>query len=363
MSDRYIPVAYDPQKAPKSKIDYKTLYKVDILGFDPIIGHITNVSTTLYEMQNEYSPDSREYQEIDRRLKLCCSLQSRAIDSTKGIAFEGIPKHWLRRKRITDEMRETLSEEAIAEIEFNNRICIENRRPYFMRYLYPQKNRDYKSFREDINRACIVRWGKPLDELSDAERQSQEFKKIQAYIDRSFPLFETHGTMNRICRHMESTVAEIKQARRDAKSEGDIFDKLYSESVATELSLVPKMEEIYNEYSAFKRDYLLEDSEFNSYEQFYAQIRKKALENVSNNLQECANLAVYICYKLYPKRAKDFCWDCFGEGIADNVLAKAAEQGRQPQLPQADANGDISYLGKTYALKTVNLEDEPDADI
>lgn len=362
MSDRYVPVAYDPQKAPKSKIDYRKLYKIDILGFDPIIGHITNVSTTLYEMQSEYSPDSPEYQEIDNRLKLCCSLQSKAIDSTKGIAFEGIPRHWLRRTRITEEMCEELSESELAAIEFNNRICIESRRPYFMRYLYPHKNREYKEFQEDLSRSCVARWGKRLADLSEKEKNAEDFSKICEYNNRFFPLLETSGTMNRICRYMESEVKEIKAARTDLKDEEGIFDILYDGTVPTDLSLVEKMVAQYSDYNDFCREHQLEDSEFNSYDQFYARVRRDCLENISNNIQECANLAVYVCYKLNSTKSKDFCWNCFGEGIYQNLKQKAVANGLDVRIPQRADDGSISYLGKKYSMQSVNLEDRDDAD-
>ena len=48
----------------------KDLYKVDMLGYDSKIGYITNLGTTFYEMQSQYPKGSKEYEELEKRLKL-----------------------------------------------------------------------------------------------------------------------------------------------------------------------------------------------------------------------------------------------------------------------------------------------------
>lgn len=75
-----IPVAYSAKKADKKNINEKTLYKTDVLAYNTKIGYITNLGTTLYEMQSLYEKDTLEYKEIENRLKLCCIEQNRSID-------------------------------------------------------------------------------------------------------------------------------------------------------------------------------------------------------------------------------------------------------------------------------------------
>lgn len=368
MKNRYIPVTYNPQKAEKSKVNYKLLYKADLLAFDPLIGYLTNLSTTLYEIQSKYPADSKEYTECETRLKLCCYLQSSCIDAAKGIAFDGIPKHWIRPTKITDAMRETLSDEEIEKIEFNNKLCIGNLRPYFMRYLYPIKNKAYNEFWQDVDRMSILQFGKTYAELTEQEQQTEEYKKIQNFIDTRSPLLDTNGTMNRICRYMEGAVKQIKKDRngRCANTTDEIFKCLFDDTEPTDMNLLDFMEAKYDKYTAFKREKRLVQSEFNSYDQFYWALKNECLEEISNNLRECANLAVYVCYKLFPKRAKDFCWDCFGDGIFENVLH--IQQTRQSadfalSIPQRSADGNILYLGEKYKYNSFVIGGNDDDDI
>lgn len=394
MSDRYVPVTYEPQKAEKAKVDYKKLYKTDVLSFDPLIGYITNVSTTLYELQSEFKKGSPEYNELQTRLKLCCYFQSAAIDAAKGIAFEGIPKHWIRKTKITDDM----TAEEIKSAEFNNRICIENRRPYFMRYLYTHKNREYKDFLDDLNRMSIILYGEPYGELVHRQEFDDKIaESLQDFADNGNPLLETSGTMNRICRYMEQRLSGVKSySKKISEAENEeIMYSLIDAEHATDLDLLPLVDALRKKYIAFKKEHALSDSEFNTYEQFYESLRNESVENISNDETELANLAVITCYQL-STGSKDFCWDCFGDTIYENVLRnklrsdesahiraeKCAETTEthgekcdfvgdmdamlrglyktitkvRLRMPVLSDDPDISYLGKNYSMKEFVLE-------
>ncbi len=394
MSDRYVPVTYEPQKAEKAKVDYKKLYKTDVLSFDPLIGYITNVSTTLYEVQSQFDKGSPEYNELQTRLKLCCYFQSAAIDAAKGIAFEGIPKHWIRKTKITDDM----TEEEVERAEFNNRICIESHRPYFMRYLYTHKNREYRDFVDDLNRMSIILYGKPYGELEHRQEMDDKIaESLQNFADNGNPLLETNGTMNRICRYMEQHLSGVKSYSKKISEEEnqEIIESLVDAEHETDWDLLPLIDGLRKKYIAFKKEHALSDSEFNTYDQFYESLRNEAMEGITNDETELANLAVITCYRL-STGSKDFCWDCFGDAIYENVLGnksrsdesayihaeKCAEtteiHGKKCdsvgeidtmlrglyktitkvrlRMPVASDKPDITYLGKNYSMKEFVLE-------
>lgn len=382
MSDRYIPVTYEPKKANKSKVDYKNLYKTDLLSFDPLIGYITNVSTTLYEIQSQFEKGSPEYEELDRRLKLCCYYQSAAIDSAKGIAFEGIPKHWVKRTKVTDDMAKEETEAAA----LNNRICIGNKRPYFMRYLYRKRNKEYRNFLSDLRRISVVFCGKPYDEtFPSAELPEIISKKIAHFADIGNPLIETNGTMNRVCRYMEKRLSKKQDRTNSPKKENadHLFEILYDNSYQTDFDLLPKMNALKSKYINFKKSKRLSDSDFNTYEQLYQSIFDEAVETISNNETELANLAVMACYT-GTNKSKDFCWDCFGEAIFRNVLRNKGKSVCKSDymnalqvtkadeymfdyfpdakfcrigMPVADETGEITYLGKRYKIEYAIIGD------
>ena len=344
-----VPVAYQPKKAEKVNIDLSSLYNLDVLGFNTKIGFITNCSTTLYEMQTMYEPGSKEYNEIENRLKLCCKYQSHEIDHAKGIQTKPFPKHFTT----FDKIKETDSEEEKQLKLFNNKLVIE-KRTYFMRHRYPQYNQEYKNHIADFDRYCLTKYNCKYKELPEDFKKTEEYKELKKYYDYRNPLLETNGTMNRICYYMENELKNIKQ--RNHRVSNDILYKiLNNENILIDSSKLSLLNEVYEEYVSFKRDKMLSNSDFATYEQFYKYLRNKSLENISNNIQELANLSVYLCYKL--KKNKDFCWEILGTGIVSNLIENKINSGdSNVMLPQSYKDGEIEYLGENFTMLPYNLE-------
>ena len=353
-----IPVTYQPQKAKKVKLDKSNLYKVDMLGFNQNIGRITNTGSTIPEMQSLYDVGSKEWLELETRWKLCCKLQSVEIDSQKGLEKKPIFKHWLNYERISDDMKNSLSQEEINEIAFRNKLIIE-KRPYFMRYLYSSYNKEYKNNINDFDKYCLIKLGKKFSELTEDDKKTDLGKSIVEYYNKKNPLLETNGVMNRICRYMESQLKEIKSITKCDNNEM-LFNKLYNTNIELDESKLELMLVKKKEYEDFKKSKQLKDSEFSNYEQYYKFLKNDCLEKISSNLQELANLAVYICYKLNPTKQKNFCWDVFGSGIVDNLK----EKNKIANVPVKDDNGDIEYLYDKYSIVGIDVSCEtPDNEV
>ena len=351
-----IPVTYKPQKAQKCKIIDNELYKVDVLGFNQKIGYITNISTTIYEMQSQYEENSAEFEELETRGKLCCKLQSVEIDSQKGIAKKPIFKHWTKYRKISEEEKENLSELEISEIEFDNKLVID-KRPYFMRHIYSKRNREYQEFKADFNRYSQSMWGVKFNEIPNNIKKTQEYINTKAYYDQKNPLLETNGIMNRLCRHMEKELKEVKKQNKTCDN-SKIFNILFNTNIPIDEIKLEQIKEKLQKYNDFKQSKMLKTSEFHTYEQFYKRIRNECLVEISNDIQELANLAVYLCYSLMPKKKKDFCWDCFGTGIVQNLQSR----NNKVMLPQKCEDGDFEYLGDKYKMVELDLEKNKQVD-
>lgn len=348
--NRGVPVTYEPQKAEKRKVENNKLYQTDIMAFDPLIGIITNVSTTIYEIQSQFAPGSAEYQECENRLKLCCTLQSMGIDAAKGIAFEGIPKHWLRS---TDD-----------STEIDRALAINKRRPYFMRYLYPHKNSEYNKFKRDVERMWRISFGgekyaENAHYIPEKCADKAIYEAINDFIAKKNPLLETKGTMNRLCSYMEQRLKEIRAIKASDNASEKTLSKMFCDDVETDWALLDDMEGLFQDYNAFRSSKMLEESEYNTYEQYYATLNRRAYEEISNNSTELANLAVRLCYVEKGKKAKSFVWDCFGEEVLDNIIAyerkKSADGEVAAVFPVRSDDGEIEYLGKKYANRVFYL--------
>lgn len=332
-----IPVVYDAIKPTKEAIELKKLEKIAGVGFNTLIGYLTNLSTTLYEMQSQYENHSEEWNEIENRLKFCCKLQSMQIDKAKGLIVDDIPKHW------TDYR--TALEKDCGERGINCKLLIEDR-PYFMRYRYKKYNKKYKDTISDFKKYEDIIWF-----TSDIDyKNTKEYLEMVDYCAKKTGLLKTNGIVNRICNYMESALEDIKTSQ-NSKISNEMFDILFNEDMPINEVALNDMLCIEKKYLDFKKTKCLSESEYNSWNQFFKSIRDECLSIVSNNIQECANLATYICYKLNPTKPKDFCWDCFGEGIILNIMKNI----QYTYIPLLNENGDIYYLGNKYKQTQVNI--------
>jgi len=72
-------ITYEKQKAKEQRLNYNSFATFDTKSFDSPIGSITNLASNMYAMLPNYSPDSREYQELWERIKLMRRKQGDAI--------------------------------------------------------------------------------------------------------------------------------------------------------------------------------------------------------------------------------------------------------------------------------------------
>lgn len=324
-----IPVTYEAHKPKKEKIDRGGLIKIAGVGFSPEIGLLTNHSTTFHDMQSKYEKGTEQWEELERRLKVCCELQSMQIDKAKGLVIDEIPKEWTQYK--------VALEKDNGEEGLNCELLI-RARPYFMRYRYDAYDREYKDQLQDKKRYCITVWG---DEDGFGFEDTEEYKQMQRYYGIKSNLSANNGVMNNICSYMENELCEIKSKKSNIGFSA--FYELWTDD-DLDYSLVEPMDTLRKKYLDFKQSTKLCQTDYVTWEQYFKAVRNEALNNICNNIVELAKTAAYLCYVVYGNKGKDFLWDCFGAGMTE----RAEEKFRMAKIPVLDTLGRIEYLGKKY---------------
>lgn len=348
-----IPITYKNNKSEKKLISYKELWQVAFWGFDTKIGAITNDSTTTFEIQSQFEKDTLEYSETNNRLKLFRYFQGNEIDRAKnGSRVKKFPKTWKNYQNIL----ETDTIECISKKELENKLSIK-KRPEFMRFLYSKYEKEYKNFVSDFNRYSITVFGKKYNELSEEDKLTEKGKGLVEYYDKKNPLITTNGVMNRLCRHMQFKLKDLKMVNKNCDNQ-KIFDSLYNYDIELDNEKLELLIAKKKEYDEFRQTKQLKTSDFVTYDQYYKHFRNECLEKISSDIKQLANLAVYICYNLYPKKPKDFCWDIFGAGIVENLEEKT----KKVKIPYLCDVGDIEYLGKKYEMIEIDLKKNIDFD-
>lgn len=268
----------------------------------------------------------------------------------KGLVVKDFPEHWTKWQN-PDKPNDKFTKE---EIEFNNKLLIE-KRPYFMKYLYPKYKVEYNEHRKRYDYLCYRLYGIHIDELLNLENKTDEQIELAEKYNRFNPFLETDCPMNNICRYMEKEVAEIK-INAKKKSPDYIFDILFNKNIEITEDQIKEMEKVYKRYK--KRNSQNKNMKNTlKAEGENLQVREELFDlnfdYISDDIQRLANLAVYVNYYLYPSSSKNFCWDLFGDGIVLNIYDNSNHNFK---LPILDENGSIEYMGKKYENKGVEIE-------
>lgn len=68
-------ITYEKQKAKDQRLNMESLANMDVKSFDSPIGGITNLASNLFALKENFEKDSKEYKEIDKRIRLLRRFQ------------------------------------------------------------------------------------------------------------------------------------------------------------------------------------------------------------------------------------------------------------------------------------------------
>ena len=101
------------------------------------------------------------------------SINDTAIDKAKGIVCKPMPKAWYDRS--ANKLSDEPTEDEIRKREFNLRI-LADKKPYFMRYIYPELMRDYNTYMRNADVKCLREFRISLADLQalDADKLTDD---------------------------------------------------------------------------------------------------------------------------------------------------------------------------------------------
>lgn len=338
------------RNATKVEVTEELLIQSNIDSFGDDIGKTTNWITTMFDVQSQYEPDSEEYQVLDYRIKCGQLYQQNSIDKAKGIIAKPMPKDWYDRaaNRITND----LSEEEVQRRLFNLRV-LADKKPYFMRYIYPNLMSQYNTYIKNTDKKCVREFRQTIEELmakSPDELTQAEAEFIDYYIQR-MPVGMHPCVMNKICRRFEE---EFDNYFLKNISEED-FDysimKSGQEYTTTQYNAVAKLYEQYikrlQEYMQFSKRERIDEDESATKRSLMVRDFKVECERACSNSAQLCDIILDLCYR--HSGSKQFCWDICSEEIIENLLKN---NDNTIYFPVQDEDGDIEFCGKRFTLES-----------
>lgn len=331
------------------------MIQANIDSFGDDIGKTTNRITSMFDVIAQYDKDSDEYKELDYRIKCGQLYQQNAIDKAKGIIAKPMPKEWYDRNanRSSEIEDENLR-------QFNLRI-IADKKPYFMRYIYPTMMRQYNTYISNTNKKAIREFRLTMDELlakSECDRSPEEQEFINYYFSK-MPVGNHDCVMNRICRRFESEFdGYIAKHSGDTEFDYTIM-KSDQEYTQTQYNNVMRLYTAYNrrvqDYMQYAKKERIDEDECANQRMVMIQEFKRECQEACSNKQQLCDILLDICYQ--KEGSKQFVWDLASEEIIDNLLVA---NNYEIAYPVRDDAGDVVFGGERllFSIKKIGVEDD-----
>lgn len=337
------------RKAEKRISTDEDFIRSNIESFGNDIGQTTNWITSMFEVRSHFNPESKEYKELSYRIRCGQLYQQNAIDKAKGIICKPMPKSW--------HDRHTVNKIEDDDTKRFYRSIVADKKPYFMRYIYPSLMKQYNTYIKNTNRNALREFQMTVDEMmsmpfEDLSERQRDFLRYYSY---RMPVGVGNCIMNKICRRFEQEFdGHIGRHNASVKFDYTIM-KSGNEYSTSQFYAIKRLYEDYNKrlqnymvFADYERvdecDSIFEISTMNS------DFRREC-SSVCPNEQTLCDIILDICYS--KNSTKKFAWSMCGETIINNLLSK---NNFAISFPVIDANGDISYSGEQYSLKTKTIE-------
>lgn len=340
------------RKADKHLIDEPLLIQANIDSFGSDIGQTTNRITSMYEVRSHYDTGSEEYQVLDYRIKSGQLYQQNSIDKAKGIIAKPMPKSWYdwhAAAEIEDPDKQRFYKGILAE-----------KKPYFMRYIYPALQKQYNTYQRNTERNALRAFQMTVDEMlalpyCDLSQQQRDF--LRSY-HNLMPVGTGDCVMNRICRIFER---EFDHGQfRFASDEPFDYTIMKSGAEYTK-SQYGRIKKLFSVFIRRLHDYKVAAS--------YERVNNYEMRMDLNEIREdfmrscydvCSNEAVLcdIFLDIFYEKSSNwkFVMPLCGSIIVQNLLQKNGWVLSFPVL--GDGEDSFEYCGMTFHMQTVNVLEE-----
>ncbi|MBQ0014762.1 MAG: hypothetical protein KBS82_05520 [Oscillospiraceae bacterium] len=341
------------RKAEKMIPTEEDFVEANIKSFGNEIGQTTNWITSMFEVQSYYDKDSKEFQELEYRIKCGQLYQQNVIDKSKGIVAKSMPRNW-HDIHVVNKMED-------GEEKSFYRSIVADKKPYFMRYIYPALSKDYNTYIKNTNKNSLREFGITVDELKNIPEcnRTDRQNEFLRYYDLRIPVGVGDCVMNRICRKIEDYFdGYVGKHNSEYKFDYTIM-KNNSEYSVAQYNAIRKLYDEYNKklrgYTVFAEYEKIEESDFKNEIAVMNDEFKRECEATCPNVDILSNIVLDICYT--RSATKRFAWNICGNAIINNLLRN---NDYTINFPMIDENGTIEYCANKFSLnkKVLEVRDE-----
>lgn len=333
------------RKAAKRISTTEDFIKSNIESFGNDIGQTTNWVTSMFEVRSHFEPGSDEYDMLSYRIRCGQLYQQNAIDKAKGIVCKPMPRTWHDIHfvmQMPDDDERNLYRNVIAD-----------KKPYFMRYIYPALMKEYNTYIKNTDKNALREFQMTVKDLMaiPAEKRTERQIEFLKYYHRRMPVGMGNCVMNTICRKFEDAFdgyigkhnAAVKFDYKIMRSDAEYTPKQFYSIKVLRNEYVKRLSSyaIFTDYERVDEyDSMVTLSMIN--EEFARECGKICPEPMS-----LCNIILDLCYT--KSATKRFAWSMCGDEIIHNLLEA---NDWQISYPVRSDDGDFEYCGERYTIET-----------
>lgn len=233
------------------------------------------------------------------------------------------------------------------------RSIVADKKPYFMRYIYPQLKKQYNNYIKNTDKNALREFGATVEEIKRIpdEYKSERQKEFLSYYNYRMPVGMNDCVMNKICRRFEEEFDGILGRMRNNDPSFDY--SVMKSGIDYSQKLSNKIRRLFDEYNKRLSNYLI----FSEYEKVDDADKAEALNLMNEDFRrECnvlcpnrtmlGDIILDICYN--TSSTKRFAWQMCSDEIIDNLLEK---NNNTLSYPTLDVDGDIRFGGNQFTIK------------
>ncbi|MGN5455186.1 MAG: hypothetical protein ACI4XN_04305 [Candidatus Kurthia intestinigallinarum] len=338
-------------KAPKMLPTEDNIAASNKRGFKNKVGSITNIGTSMLNLQSKFPIGSPEWNELEYRVICIQHFQQLSIDSVKGIRMIPMNNQWNNLSQCLPSDKD--DEKTAAIKEFNKKICA-YRKPFFFIYRYNTTKSEYDRYVKNVNSKLQLKYHITLDELLNADNLTEELHAEREHFYNRCPVDMSHGTVNRIAwavnKKFESFESlPVVNFDKEIIKSGVLYDK----------SDAYKIRDIYKEYknSIVNLTKKTKSDEIDEDEEQDGVLDKSVIDLIFRGkfYEACPNekmLCDILIDLLYDNpNSKGVVWDMCGDVIIDNLLSKSGGIIEYPE--QVHENEEFGCCRKKFKMKHI----------
>lgn len=243
------------------------------------------------------------------------------------------------------------------EKELYRRI-VADKKPYFMRYIYPDLMKQYNTYIKNTNRNALREFQMTVGELMaiPEDKRSDRQNEFLRYYEYRMPVGLGECVMNKICKRFEREF----DGYVSRKNRGGQFD--YSFMLSDSEYSIRQFRDIkllYEDYNSRLRSYAVLSSKERTdeiqgaaaYEFMNEEFKKKCISVCPDKYALC-NIILDLCYS--KTSSKRFAWNMCGDEIIHTLLEKKEYI---IHFPMKNEDGDIEFGGESFGIEEFKLEE------